>query len=704
MKKQKTLVAVALGLLVAAGSAFSSRAEIVYVTACVSNCVSTTTCGSGPNQDFNLVGNFVYQDEGSFGAYTSAKAGTPDKAVVPGARYHSNSFSNSTPDLGIVLSPSLAVTGGIYKVYHVYSSTANNVSTNIIIGFTNVEGCTISWTTTDKFQRKYGQPSPQQWQLLGFLTNNADTSFPRIRLYFVDGIVNAGAQQRFMIEQFKFEYYEPCTDVPTVGVTGPLATNIPAVVVTGVSNAATAVTVYQDSGAGMVKIGELTSGVVGGNNTVPVTGLVKGAQVAATQTIGGTEGCKPTIGIRVGGGANPPLRLALSIKENPTATGPVGANGAAGATSTIHFIPATNVLSGSCPADGLLTIYPSNDWQTVTVMLGKDTVGDPASAAGVPASAGGYYANDSVNIRVHAYRVVPGSGVTVYSATPAESGQVTSNDTFSVNWTWAAVPGADGYRVFRQVNFSGGFYEYVDVVGTSYSDSNSGWLFWAGDPLPTTAQKMPSIQWNPTVGNANNIAGEWGILESIALVSADETDNGPFDIYIDNLANGTNGVFQDFEGFVAGTAAGVVFNQPSYSGTTSANLLTAPNVAEISNLAADTGTKSIRVRWQFTSGATNLWMRFNTYNTSVMPNPLINLNEPLSFRLLIQPVGASPVPPPPPTLSAAKVGSDVVLEWEGTHRLQASTDVTGTYTNTGVINGPWTNTFTEPAKFFRLRD
>jgi hypothetical protein len=127
-------------------------------------------------------------------------------------------------------------------------------------------------------------------------------------------------------------------------------------------------------------------------------------------------------------------------------------------------------------------------------------------------------------------------------------------------------------------------------------------------------------------------------------------------------------------------------------------------VAEISNLAADTGTKSIRVRWQFTSGATNLWMRFNTYNTSVMPNPLINLNEPLSFRLLIQPVGASPVPPPPPTLSAAKVGSDVVLEWEGTHRLQASTDVTGTYTNTGVINGPWTNTFTEPAKFFRLRD
>ncbi|HRT58800.1 MAG TPA: hypothetical protein P5038_19410 [Candidatus Paceibacterota bacterium] len=704
MKKRKSLIALSLGLVIAAGSTFPTLGEIVYVTACVSNCVSTTACGNGVNQDVNLVGNLVYQDEGSFGAYTSAKAGTPDKAVVPGSRYHGNSFSNSTPDLGIVLSPSLAVTGGVYKVYHVYSSTAGNVSTNVIIGFTNVEGCTISWTTTDKFQRKYGQPSPQQWQLLGFLTNNADTSFPRIRLYFVDGVVNAGALQRFMIEQFKFEYYEPCTDVPGVGVTGPLATNIPAVVVTGVSNAATAVTVYQDSGAGMVKIGELTSGIVAGNNTVPVTGLVKGAQVAATQTLLGTEGCKPTMGVRVGGGANPRLRLALSIKENPTATGPVGANGASGATSTIHFIPATNVLAGSCPADGLLTIYPSNDWQTVTVLLGKDTIGDPASASGVATAGSGYYANDSVNIRVYAYRIVPGSGATVYSATPAESAQVTSTDAFVVNWTWAAVAGADGYRVFRQVNYSGGFYEYVDVVGTSYADSNSGWLFWVGDPMPTAVQKMPSIQWNPTVGNPNNIAGEWGILESIAFVSDDETDNGPFDIYIDNLANGTNGVFQDFEGFVAGTGAGVVFNQPSYSGTTSGNILTAPNVAEISNLAADTGTKSIRVRWQFTSGATNLWMRFNTFNTSVMPNPLINLNEPLSFRLLIQPVGATPVPPPPPTLSAAKVGSAVVLDWEGTHRLQAASDVTGTYTNTGVINGPWTNTFTEPAKFFRLRD
>jgi hypothetical protein len=704
MKKRIPFTRLVSGaLLVSALVANSAFGEIVYVTACVSNCVSTTTCGNGPNTDANFIGLPVYSDEGAWGAYTSAKAGNPDRAVVPGARYHSNSFSNSTPDLGIVLGPSLAVTGGVYKVYHVFSSTAGNVSTNLILGVTNVEGCTLSWTNTDKFQRKYGQPSPQSWQLLGFLTNNVDTSFPRIRFYFVDGVVNAGAQQRLLIEQFKFEFYDPCTDIPTVGVTGPLSTNVAAVTVTGVSANATNVTVYQDTGLGMVQIGKLTSGVVAGNNVVPVAGLIKGAQVAATQTTNGIDGCKPTVGIRVGGGANPRLRLALSLKEAPTATGPAGANAGTNSNSNIHFIPATSVLSGSCPGDGTLTIYPSNEWQTVTISRGKETVASAANASGTLAPGNGYLANDSVSIQVYAYRTVQPGAVTIYSEVPAQSTPVTSNDVFQVNWTWTAVPGAQGYRVLRELALTGNYAEYVDVTANSLNDANTGWTF-GNTVTPTNVITTPSIMWNPTVGSENNIAGNWVVLEAIALTSADETDNGPFDIYFDNLANGTNGVFQTFEGFAAGTPAGAVFNQPSYSGTTSGNILTAPNVADVSNAAADTGTKSLRVRWQFTSGATNLWMRFNTFNTSVMPNPLVNLDQPISFRMLMQPVGASPVAPSAPTLSAEKVGSDVVLKWIDAHRLQAASEVTGPYTNIGVTLAPYTNTFTEPQKFFRLQD
>jgi hypothetical protein len=90
--------------------------------------------------------------------------------------------------------------------------------------------------------------------------------------------------------------------------------------------------------------------------------------------------------------------------------------------------------------------------------------------------------------------------------------------------------------------------------------------------------------------------------------------------------------------------------------------------------------------------------------TSGVGNPLVNLDEPISFRVLLLPVNQSPVPPPAPTLTINQVGADTVLNWTGAHRLQASTEVTGTYTNTGVITAPWTNTFTEPQKFFRLVD
>ena len=89
-------------------------------------------------------------------------------------------------------------------------------------------------------------------------------------------------------------------------------------------------------------------------------------------------------------------------------------------------------------------------------------------------------------------------------------------------------------------------------------------------------------------------------MGSIALASDDLTDTGPFNIHVDDLANGTNGVFQDFEGIVAGIAAGAVFNQPGYSGTTSGNMLPAPNDGAIAGEAAFSGTKSQRVGWQFT--------------------------------------------------------------------------------------------------------
>jgi len=495
---------------------------------------------------------------------------------------------------------------------------------------------------------------------------------------------------------------DPCNNTSGVLVGGPISTDSDQVVVLGVDGSATAVTVYQDTGSGMTSIGTKTTDITAGQNTVTVSGLVKGATVAATQTVSGQESCVPTTGLIVGGGANSSLRLALSIRENLTATGPVGANGSSGWNNNIHFIPCTTKL-GSCPGDGTISITPGTGWQDVSVSLGRQGIGSSANAAGTLADdtgIGSYFPADTVAIQVYAFKTM--DGTTIYSPTAAESAVVTSNANFVVNWTWDAVSGAEGYRLLR--NYDGaGFVQYQDVGAvTSLNDPGYPWVD-GNTVTPTAAQTTPSRQWYPVDGT-NNIAGEWGVIESIALVSDDPTDSGPFKIYIDDLANGTNGVFQDFEGIVAGTATGgLVFDQPSFSGTTGGNILDAPNDASVVNEAAYSGTKSQRAEWQFVSPGTNLWLRFTTYNTSVMPSPQVNLSEPISFKILVVPVGVTPTPPPQPVLSVDQVGPDVVLTWTGAHNLQTSVNVSGTYTNVpGVTVAPYTNNFPEPTRFFRL--
>lgn len=590
------------------GNAFG--AEVVFVTSTTSNCVSSADCGSGANPDVNPnTGYYIYNDNG-MGAFTSARVTTvPDKPNTPGARYFSNSFSNSIPDIygGVTIHPALGTPGGIYKLYHIFSSTANNVSTSIILGVTNSSGCTLSFTQTDKFQRQYGQPAPQAWQFLGYLTNDAGSANPMITFYYLDGVVSAGAQQRLLIDTFKFLYYDPCTDVDPVTISGPLGTNLNLVSVFGATNAS-AVTVYQDSGSGFVPIGSLTAGVVDGYNAVPVTGLVKGARVAATQTVNGQEGCMPTSGLVVGGGPNPLLRVVLSIREAPNATGPIGANGSAYTTNSgrIHFLGASALCPGPGPAGGLL-VYPSNDWQTVTFQRGPD------------------YQN----------------------------------------------------------------------------------------PID------PSVIWNSSIsgqaGTVNDLQGDWGTLEAIGLALEDTSDTGPYQIYIDNILNGDPPqVVEDFEDGPA-NMGDYTFRAPTFSGSTSGNILSFPNDAVLDNRVADSGTKSLRVAFQWASLSTNKWVRLTTYQTPAgHRNPLINLNDPISFRILIQPPGATtPVPPPASSISARSVDGQVVLDWVGGHRLQTSVDASGAYTNVpqvivwpdiNTFLAPFTNTFTEPTRFFRLAD
>src|SRR5260221_1706300 len=113
-----TLAALSALVLLAGFGATRAVADTVYVTGCVSNCVSTTTCGSQANSDLNPNNGARVFNDNSLSSYTSAKASgsaVADKPATPGSRYFSNAFSNSTPVFGVVLSPALAVPGAAYR-------------------------------------------------------------------------------------------------------------------------------------------------------------------------------------------------------------------------------------------------------------------------------------------------------------------------------------------------------------------------------------------------------------------------------------------------------------------------------------------------------------------------------------------------------------------------------------------------------------
>ena len=566
-----------LVFLLTASTVANVAADVVYVT-------SRSLHGPGPNDDG------TYADNG-LGNDSSAMSTAPGVPARNGSRYFSNSFSNSTPDLGITLSPTLGLPGVIYQVDHTFSSIAGNISSNIVLSVTNVVGCTLSFTNVDKFQSQYGQPAPQAWQTLGYLTNDPGSVNPVITLYFQSGHVSAGDEQRLNVDCFRFTSLDPCLTVPPPTVTGPLFANAANVTVAGVSATATNVAVYQINGAGTVKIGSLTVTNPPATVSVPVSGLVKGAQAGATQKVKGQESCVPTAGALVGGGANPSVRIALSIRGNPDLAGPVGSTGG-GTNANVYFLGASNLLAGACPDLGVV-LQPGTNWQTVTLTRGGD------------------------------------------SANPID----------------------------------------------------------------------PVVLWNDNGGASFTLDGNFGALDGLAF--ACQGDNGPFDIYLDDFANGTNGVFQNWEAGTPGGAYGFV--APGFSGTTAGNLLTAPNESLAATNTAFTGTRCLRVKWQFAGGATNLWLRLVTAGAAPVENPQVDLNEPISFKILLLRPG-DPVPPPPASstpgpISISRVGTSIILNWTGTWQLQTAPAVTGTFTDVpGIDTGPYTPVVGPGNRFYRLRN
>ena len=129
--------------------------------------------------------------------------------------------------------------------------------------------------------------------------------------------------------------------------------------------------------------------------------------------------------------------------------------------------------------------------------------------------------------------------------------------------------------------------------------------------------------------------GTRGVLEMIRIRNTGGITQ-PIQLFIDNIVNNTAAgpqTVSNFEGFADGTE--VTFQEPRFSGSTSANLMTTPNTSLTSSAMASQGTVSDEINFQFLDATNTRWIRLTTFNTPNLPNPVIDFanNSSLTFQI-----------------------------------------------------------------------
>ncbi len=135
---------------------------------------------------------------------------------------------------------------------------------------------------------------------------------------------------------------------------------------------------------------------------------------------------------------------------------------------------------------------------------------------------------------------------------------------------------------------------------------------------------------DPVLGFAGATAngtldGTYGTLEHIRILN-NTGITAPITLWIDDITHtDTNGstTFGSFEGYGSGTE--VMFQEPNFSGSTSANILTG-STGGVDNMVASR-TASDRFSFQFIDGTATRWVRLTTFNSLNQRNPQIRFDN-----------------------------------------------------------------------------
>ncbi|UCG16396.1 MAG: hypothetical protein JSV19_13980 [Phycisphaerales bacterium] len=169
--------------------------------------------------------------------------------------------------------------------------------------------------------------------------------------------------------------------------------------------------------------------------------------------------------------------------------------------------------------------------------------------------------------------------------------------------------------------------------GTAISPSAS-WQPLSFDP--TGPAVSPMIHGTGPVGDGV-IDGTTGTLEHLAVaVNAASADRstGVYNLFVDNVDNPAGvGLITDFESFALG--AEVLFQEPTYSGTTYPDDLSyPPSVSQVTDAPGNPG-QSAWLRWFWKDTTDQRWARITTASATNLPSPTIDLTKPISMDILL---------------------------------------------------------------------
>ena len=183
---------------------------------------------------------------------------------------------------------------------------------------------------------------------------------------------------------------------------------------------------------------------------------------------------------------------------------------------------------------------------------------------------------------------------------------------------------AGGLAISANGGSTGGI-EFVNRDGLTLT-ADGTWQRFVYTPLTD-----PLTAFAGTTANAV-LDEDWGVLEMIRI--GNDADGATrYRLWIDDVTNTTSAGavnFGDFEAAALNTE--VIFQEPRFSGSTSANLQLTPNTSLVTNSMANTGSQSNQLDFAFVddspvSGVPSRWVRLTTFNTASLPNPLVRLRE-----------------------------------------------------------------------------